>query len=63
YSNDAPWEWDGRELKQRYSNDAPWEWNGQELKKRYSNDAPWEVDGDAPIPILAVVIGIIQENK
>jgi hypothetical protein len=60
YSNAEPWEFDGRELKQRYSNAEPWEFDGREIRQRYSNSEPWEADGVVPIPILAVVIGIIR---
>jgi hypothetical protein len=48
------------EIKKQFSNDNPWLWDGCELKKQFSNDNPWIADGDVPIPVWAVILGIVR---
>ena len=61
YSNSSnKWEWDGRYLKNYNNSSIKWEWDGRYLKNYNNSSQKYELPSGAPVPVWAVVYGIIN---
>ena len=54
------WEWDGRYLKNSNNWSNKWEWDGRYLKNSNNWSQKYELPSGAPVPVWAVVYGIIN---
>jgi len=54
------WEWDGRYLKNANNWSDKWEWDGRYLKNSNNWSQKYELPSGAPVPVWAVVYGIIN---
>jgi hypothetical protein len=61
YNNSSnKWEWDGRYLKNYNNSSNKWEWDGRYLKNYNNSSQKYELPSGAPVPVWAVVYGIIN---
>ncbi len=54
------WDWDGRYLKNYNNSSIKWEWDGRYLKNYNNSSQKYELPSGAPVPVWAVVYGIIN---
>ncbi|TSA30091.1 MAG: hypothetical protein D4R68_01260 [Ignavibacteriales bacterium] len=61
YSNsNNKWEWDGNYLKNYRNSNNKWEWDGRYLKNYNNSNEKIEIPSGAPVPVWAVVHGIVR---
>ena len=61
YNNSSiKWEWDGKYLKNYSNSSDKWEWDGKYLKNYSNSSIKYEIPAGAPVPVWAVVLGIIR---
>jgi len=61
YNNSSDkWEWDGRYIKNYSNSSNKWEWDGKYLKNYNNSSEKIEIPSGAPVPVWAVVHGIIR---
>lgn len=64
YSSEDEFEWDGSVLKRRWNSDDAFVFQGNVIKRQFGSNPEdeWEIDGDIPIPVIALVVfGLLRK--